>query len=242
MATLTERVHAALAVVRDPELDEAITALGFVSAVTVDGTAVTVRLRLPTYFCAPNFAWLMVADAKHAVAAVDGVTAVDVSLDDHATSAQINTGVARGADFADAFPGQADGSGLTELRMRFRRKAFQARQYRLLAALRRRGAGDAELCALRVGDLGPGPETAVYLARRAELGLPVDAAAPVVLTVDGQAVAAKDLDAHLVRLRTVSVSIEGNAGFCRGLLATRYGGRPAARPREERSETTKEPL
>src|SRR5215472_7634451 len=43
---------AALATVRDPELDEPITTLGFVTSCTVsaDGDA-RVRLRLPTYFC-----------------------------------------------------------------------------------------------------------------------------------------------------------------------------------------------
>ena len=46
----------ALETVRDPELDEPITSLGFVASCTVsaDGDA-QVRLRLPTYFCAPNF-------------------------------------------------------------------------------------------------------------------------------------------------------------------------------------------
>ena len=64
---------AALATVRDPELDEPITALGFVTSCTVsaDGDA-RVRLRLPTYFCAPNFAFLMVADAYDAVSGVPG--------------------------------------------------------------------------------------------------------------------------------------------------------------------------
>jgi len=58
----------ALDSVRDPELDEPITSLGFVASctVTADGDA-AVRLRLPTYFCAPNFAFLMVADAYDAV-------------------------------------------------------------------------------------------------------------------------------------------------------------------------------
>ena len=47
----------ALGEVRDPELDEPITALGFVASAEVsdDGEA-EVHLRLPTYFCAPNFA------------------------------------------------------------------------------------------------------------------------------------------------------------------------------------------
>ena len=64
----------ALETVRDPELDEPITSLGFVAscAVSAAGDA-QVRLRLPTYFCAPNFAYLMVADAYDAVSALPGV-------------------------------------------------------------------------------------------------------------------------------------------------------------------------
>ena len=53
---------------RDPELDEPVTELGFVASCTVSKAGVAVvRLRLPTYFCAPNFAYLMVADAYDAV-------------------------------------------------------------------------------------------------------------------------------------------------------------------------------
>src|SRR5437764_12701376 len=82
---------AALATVRDPELDEPITSLGFVSSCTVSAAGdTTVRLRLPTYFCAPNFAFLMVADAYDALAATEGVRAVDVALEDHFASAAIN--------------------------------------------------------------------------------------------------------------------------------------------------------
>src|SRR3954447_11050812 len=89
------RVLTALAAVRDPELDEPITTLGFVSVCTVSPTGdAVVRLRLPTYFCAPNFAFLMVADAYDAVAAIEGVGAVDVALDDHFASEAINSGVA----------------------------------------------------------------------------------------------------------------------------------------------------
>ncbi|HZL03849.1 MAG TPA: iron-sulfur cluster assembly protein, partial [Coriobacteriia bacterium] len=71
--TLKERVLAALGTVYDPELDEPITSLRFVGAceVTVDGE-VAVRLRLPTPQCAPNFAFLMGADARAAVLGVDG--------------------------------------------------------------------------------------------------------------------------------------------------------------------------
>ena len=60
---LTDAVWRALGTVLDPELDEPITDLDFVEswAVSAEGVA-TVRLRLPTFFCAPNFSFLMVAD------------------------------------------------------------------------------------------------------------------------------------------------------------------------------------
>jgi metal-sulfur cluster biosynthetic enzyme len=86
----------ALATVRDPELDEPITELGFVNEAEVHEGHVSVRLRLPTYFCAPNFAYLMVADACDAVRAVPGVVTADVRLEDHFASEEINAGVAAG--------------------------------------------------------------------------------------------------------------------------------------------------
>jgi metal-sulfur cluster biosynthetic enzyme len=87
--------------VRDPELDEPITSLGFVTsaAVSADGDA-QVRLRLPTYFCAPNFAFLMVADAYDAVSALKGLRSTQVVLEDHFAGDAINNGVAARAGFA----------------------------------------------------------------------------------------------------------------------------------------------
>ena len=64
--TQRSRVLEALGTVYDPELDEPITDLGFVGSVVVAGGAVAVRLRLPTPQCAPNFAFLMAADASRA--------------------------------------------------------------------------------------------------------------------------------------------------------------------------------
>ena len=80
MSPSPEGVLAALETVRDPELDEPITSLGFVASCTVsaDGDA-EVRLRLPTYFCAPNFAYLMVADTYDAVSALPGVRSASVA-------------------------------------------------------------------------------------------------------------------------------------------------------------------
>src|SRR6516164_11068299 len=117
---------AALATVRDPELDEPITTLGFVTSCTVsaDGDA-RVRLRLPTYFCAPNFAFLMVADAYDAVSGVAGVRSTEVLLEDHFASDAINGGVAAQAGFVASFDGEAV-SELGGLRADFLRKAVMA--------------------------------------------------------------------------------------------------------------------
>src|SRR4051812_37858484 len=95
------RLLAALDGVRDPELDEPVTDLGFVTSCTLSGDGdAQVRLRLPTYFCAPNFAFLMVADAYDAVSAVPGVRHTEVVLEDHFASDAINQGVAARAGFA----------------------------------------------------------------------------------------------------------------------------------------------
>ena len=78
--TLRSRVLEALGTVYDPELDEPITTLGFVGSCVVTGAGdVSVRLRLPTPQCAPNFAFLMAADAsRRGLAAWPGVESVDV--------------------------------------------------------------------------------------------------------------------------------------------------------------------
>src|ERR1700744_394953 len=121
-----EAVLKALETVRDPELDEPITSLGFVAscAVSAAGDA-QVRLRLPTYFCAPNFAYLMVADAYDAVSALPGVRKTEVVLEDHFASDAINGGVAAQAGFVRALDGEAV-TALHELRADFLRKAVMA--------------------------------------------------------------------------------------------------------------------
>ena len=135
---MTDRasVLGALGEVYDPELDEPITELRFVAACDVSEAGdVAVRLRLPTPQCAPNFAFLMAADARDAVRAVVGPAhKVSVVLEDHYTGAEINAAVASGGGFGDAFPGEVEGE-LDALRALFRRKALVARQGRLLGTL-----------------------------------------------------------------------------------------------------------
>ncbi len=229
-----ETVLDALSGVRDPELDEPITDLGFVSELRIEGAAVGIRLRLPTYFCAPNFAYLMVADAKEAALSVPGIERATVILDDHYASDELNGSLNAGGDFDDAFPGETEGPDLDELRTTFRRKAFVSRQEQLCRTLLSDGRTPRELYGVRLGDVPPSADFDKYLERRAELGLDVSPGAPLVVDPDGNRVPEEAVVQHLRFARTVKVSIEGNAGLCRGLLATRYGGEQGIGQTEER--------
>jgi metal-sulfur cluster biosynthetic enzyme len=208
-------VLAALGTVYDPELDEPITALRFVASCEVaDSGAVDVRLRLPTPQCAPNFAFLMAADARDAVRSVPGVGAVSVVLEDHYTGKEINTAVASGGGFGDAFPGEVEGE-LDTLRTLFRRKALVARQGRLLPSV-------PDPASARLGDLS-GPDAERCRELRAELGIDASDEAPAFVRGDGTPVPASEL-ARFARMASLTaISLEANGGVCRSLLQVRYG-------------------
>jgi metal-sulfur cluster biosynthetic enzyme len=229
-----EAVLDALSGVRDPELDEPITDLGFVSRLEIEGDAVRARLRLPTYFCAPNFAYLMVADAREAALSVPGISKASIVLEDHYASDELNDNAA----FDDAFPGETEGPDLDALRTTFRRKSFVSRQEQLCRALLAGDLSPRELARMRLGDVPASEEFETYLDRRAELGLDVSQEAPLVVDPDGNTVPEEAVVQHLRFAKTVRVSIEGNAGLCRGLLETRYGGARGVGERAEREEAT----
>ena len=213
----------ALETVRDPELDEPITSLGFVASCTVsaDGDA-QVRLRLPTYFCAPNFAYLMVADAYDAVSALPSVRRVVVELVDHFASEAINGGVAAQAGFVRSFDGEAIAE-LDQLRADFLRKAVMAGTDQVCRPLLAAGTDPAALLAMTLGELPPSRALDRLRGRRAELGLPAGDDAPLVVdVVTGARVGAEALPLHLRKAHVTRVSIEANSGICRGMLRHRY--------------------
>ena len=221
--SLKSRVIAALGTVYDPELDEPITTLGFVGScvVTAEGD-VSVRLRLPTPQCAPNFAYLMAADARSAVRRLPEVRGVPVVLEDHYTGAEINAAIGRGEEFASAFPGETAGD-LDALRELFQRKALLARQARVCQRLLDDGATPETVVARRVADLPDTPDAVRVAALRAALGLPHDGDAPALIAGDGAGLTAADLPMWLRRAKLVSLSLEANGGMCRDLLRVRYG-------------------
>ncbi|MDQ6848943.1 MAG: iron-sulfur cluster assembly protein [Actinomycetota bacterium] len=219
-------VLAALAAVRDPELDEPVTELGFVSQCTVSESGdAQVRLRLPTYFCAPNFAFLMVADAYDAVSAAPGVRRTEVVLEDHFASDAINNGVAARAGFVESFDGLA-AAELDELRADFVRKAVLAGTDRVCRPLLTAGRTSDELAGLTLGDVPPSADRERLRSRRAELGLPTSDDSPLLVDAKtGEAVGAQALPLHLRKARLTRVNTEANAGICRGMLRERYGTR-----------------
>jgi metal-sulfur cluster biosynthetic enzyme len=219
-------VFVALDTVRDPELDEPVTELGFVSSCTVSAAGdARVRLRLPTYFCAPNFAFLMVADAYDAVSRVPGVRATEVILDDHFASEAINAGVAARAGFAESFGDFAAGE-LDQLRTDFVRKAVLAGTDRVCRPLLAEGRSPEDLAGLTLGDVPPSADLERLRARRAELGLPADDASALLVDVtSGEAIGVEALPLHLARARVTRVNTDANGSVCRGMLSHRYGTR-----------------
>jgi metal-sulfur cluster biosynthetic enzyme len=219
---LRERVFAALDTVRDPELDESVVSLDFVSSCTVsESGAVEVHLRLPTFFCAPNFAFLMVADAYDAVSAVPGVRDASIVLDDHFSAEVINAGVAARAGFVASFAGEA-AAELDELRANFLNKAVLAGQDRVARPLLAQGWSPQRLVAATLGELPASDDLDRLRHRRTLLGLPAGDDAALLMDAAGQPVALEAMPLHLRRARTTRVGMEANGGYCRDLLAQRY--------------------
>jgi metal-sulfur cluster biosynthetic enzyme len=221
--SLAERVLAALDGVIDPELDEPITTLRFVSSceVTPDGD-VEVVLRLPTPQCAPNFAFLMAADARTAVRRLPGVRQVSVALEDHYTGDEINAALGRGEGFTGAFPGETDDDDLEALRELFQRKALIARQSVVCQELLACGRSAQDVVALRVADLPDSPEARRSLELRAALGLDTLPEAPAFVLANGERLEADQLQRWLRMARLVRTSLEANGGICRSLLQARH--------------------
>jgi metal-sulfur cluster biosynthetic enzyme len=226
------RIRERLALVLDPELDEPILDLGFVRSIVCRDGECEVALRLPTSWCAVNFAYLMAEDVRRAAMTAPGVRQARVRLGDHCAAAEIEAAVNAGLPFAAAFP-DAGIDSLENLRLTFLRKGFYARQERLIRALRAAGLTIEAICALRFGavrtagdDLlvdsmaqakGGGALLRRYLERRAELGLDCSATAPLIADLDGKPYSGEQLEAHYEAARTMRLAMEANGSFCRAL-------------------------
>jgi len=225
---MIDSVVDALRHVIDPELDESIVELDFVDQVNVRGDAVEIVLRLPTFWCAPNFAWLMASDARDAVRGLPGIGSVQVRLRDNAYSDEISTGVSCNHSFSETFTGQTESEDLEDLRRVFWRKAFGMRQEQLVRFLQDVGLTDREIVALKSTTAslprGAAPLLRAYMDRRHRLGVE---STWLICDLDGRAIGAEELDDYVRQGRKQRVSMTFNSLMCRGLLDTRYGLEPA---------------
>ena len=186
---------------------------------------VDVRLRLPTPQCAPNFAFLMAADACSAVRRLPGVSEVTVVLVDHYTGAEINEAVRARRGVRGGVP-RRDGRAATSTRCASCSGARRCSPARgaCAEALLAGGASPEEIVALRVArPAGHGGRGERAVALRAALGLPHDADAPALVAGDGAPLPPGELRTWLRRAGLVSLSLEANGGICRDLLRVRYG-------------------
>jgi metal-sulfur cluster biosynthetic enzyme len=226
VAAHRHEVLAAISAVRDPEIDEAVGTLGFELDAEVDASGhVTVSMRLPTFWCPANFAFLIGEDMRRTVLALPWVTGCRLRLLDHFAGEEIGHGVSAGQGFDAAFPAHA-GCDIGRLRRDFDEKAFLIRQGELAKALRRRGWSDAALAALSVEDAArlDDPEVATLvaacLAKREQIGL--NRTGHVLVDTDGAAVAQENVAAHLQAIRATAISARANGEMCRMLAAARH--------------------
>lgn len=232
-------VRARLDRVTDPELDEPVTELGFVTGVSVDDSGrVSIGFRLPTFWCAANFAFMMADDMRRAVSALPWVTQVAVRLDEHMYGDRINDGLSRCLSFQETFAEDADGD-LDLLRRTFLVKAFQRRQAALLRALLEQGCTPEDLVRLHLAELPAAARGDVtrhlvdrYLDRRDVPGSCHDPEALAFVDADGAALSADDLQHYVRALERIAINTEFNGAICKGLLAARYDDAPEPFPPE----------
>ena len=219
-----EAILASLDRVLDPELDESVLALGFVESVSGNELGnVTVCLRLPTYWCAANFSYLMASDARQELMEVAGVQSVTVKLVEHFASGEVEIGSGSGKTFAEAFP-EGGPDTLEETRRIFQVKGFIARQERLLQALKRSGLSFEKIAAFRVRDVPATVDTklfARYLERRAGLGLDCSDPSPLIVDIRGEKIPPQELETYYIRARTTRLAMEANGSLCLAMLQSR---------------------
>ncbi len=225
-------VQRRLDLVFDPELDEPVTELGFVTRIVIEGDgSVSIGFRLPTYWCAANFAFMMAEDMRREVGALPWVSRVEVTLGEHMYADTINAGLSAGLGFREAFGAAACGD-LDDLRRTFLVKAFQRREEALLRHLAGHGLDAEALAALSLEALEALPLDADgerlrrrYLERRGVVAGPAGRS-EAFLDEAGAPLSAQRMPEYLRMLGRVGINTAFNGALCRSLLAARFDEEP----------------
>ncbi|WP_395541423.1 iron-sulfur cluster assembly protein [Neotabrizicola sp. sgz301269] len=221
-----------LSAVTDPELDEPITDMGFVERLEVSHLGdVEIDFRLPTYWCSPNFAFLMAEGIRKAAMAPGWAQKARVQLLDHCFADRVNDAINGDRAFEVVFAELTEGADLGVVRETFREKAFLRRQEAVMLGLRSMGWSAAQIAGLTLSGLdalnfGNLPEAAAQKPRYREIlvgdGLALLPEDHAFVTWRGDPIVAEDLENHLRRLRALRINMEFNGAVCRGLAAARY--------------------
>ena len=231
----------ALSSVMDPEMDEPITELGFVKNVSVEDGTVSVDVVMSTFWCSPNFVYMMLEDARDAISRVPGVRRARVHLAGHHDAPKINEAINLGKSFSECYGPEAEGD-IAELNKRFREKALRSRLYGMATTLAKYGVTRDELIGLKRDDVRlEGSKVLVRSGGRTlEVADPSDAGRIaryvsfleklrlrdgrlVIWDLEGTSPESGDLDSFLTRSRSVRFRLGFNAELCRALLEARIG-------------------
>lgn len=242
---IKERILRALSTVTDPELDEPITDLGFVKDLSVSEEGeVSLDLVTSTFWCSPNFVYLMLEEARDVVARIPGITAVRVHLEGHHDANRINSGINSRQSFSECYASEAHGD-LDELNRMIRTRALRSRLYSMAAAMGRSGVAAADLLdvsrsdiaaegdsflvtsrgvAHRISDPADVQRVARYLSFLDGLGR---ADGPLVIwDLDGTRPQEAELTSMLTLARASQSNFSLNAELCRALLSARLSREP----------------
>ena len=225
-----EQVWARLDLVMDPELDEPVTDMGFIEAVAVDAAGgVDITFRLPTYWCSPNFAFLMAQGIRREVEVLPWVSCARVALQDHMSAEEMNRVVNAGGHFADVFNDVTSDKDLSDLREKFDLKAYQRRQEVVIKALVAQGMGVASVVAMTLAELQSTelePEAdrqkTRYLALLLAKGIASRPTDPALPTYQGTPLTLDTYPTYMNLLRSVRINMEFSGSLCRGLKRNRY--------------------
>jgi metal-sulfur cluster biosynthetic enzyme len=239
-ADLKHDVLEALSTVTDPELDEPITDLGFVKELSVseDGR-VSLDLVTSTFWCSPNFVYMMLEEARDTVAKLDGITEVRVHLDGHHDSERINEGINSRKSFSECYPTEAGGN-LEELNRMIRTRVLRSRLSSMVGAMSRADVTPLELLgAARHDVLADGEAFIVRLGSTSRrISDPADARrvarylsfvdglgrtdGPLIISdLEGKALPANEMESVLALSRSARSNFSLNAELCRALLGAR---------------------
>ena len=239
-ADLKGSVLRALSTVTDPELDEPITDLGFVKELSVSNDGrVSLDLVTSTFWCSPNFVYMMLEEARDVVAKLDGITEVRVHLEGHHDSERINGGINARKSFSECYPTEASGN-LEEITRMIRTRVLRSRLSSMVSAMSRAGVAPAELLgASRRDVVADGEAFIVNLGHRSpQISDPVDARriarylsfldglgradGPLIIwDLEGKTPEPHEIDSVLALSRSAKSNFSLNAELCRALLESR---------------------